>query len=127
MKAQAAVEFMIIFGAFLIALTLVVVAAWNNIVNINESTIDFEANRILNLATDRINTAYLEGHGFSISLVIPEKIGVYDYTLDIEENSLWLTINEVSYSNRLLTSNVTGNLQGGENKIENVNGGIVIS
>ena len=127
MKAQAAVEFMIIFGAFLVALTLVAIAAWNNIVNINESTIDFEANRILNLIRDRINTAYLEGHGFSIGLVIPEKIGVYDYTLDIEENSLWLTINEFSYSSRLLTSNITGNLQGGENKIENVNGGIVIS
>ncbi len=127
MKAQVAIEFMIIFGVFLIALTLIVIAAWNNIVNINKSTIDFEVYRILNLVSNRINTAYLEGHGFSIGLVVPEQIGVYNYTLEIEENTLWLTVNENPFSRRLLTSNITGSLEGGTNTIENVNGEILIS
>ena len=127
MKAQVALEFIIIFGMFLIALVLVSLAAWNNVMNINKSTIDFEAARILNLAGNRMNTAYLEGDGFSIGLVIPEKIGNFNYTLDIEGNTLWLAINEFSYSKRLLTSDVTGNLSKGTNSIKNLGGGLVIS
>jgi hypothetical protein len=127
MKAQVAVEFMIIFGVFLIALTTVAIAAWNNIVNINKSAIDFEAVRILNLAANRINTAYLEGHGFSIGLAIPGKIGVYDYSVDIEVDNIWIHVNEESYSRKLLTSDITGSLQKGVNTIQNVNGEIVIS
>ncbi|MEE9323805.1 MAG: hypothetical protein V3U72_04635, partial [Candidatus Aenigmarchaeota archaeon] len=89
--------------------------------------IDFEANRILNLAANRINIVYLEGHGFSIGLAVPEKIGVYNYTLEIEGSILWLTVNEISYPRRLLTPNVTGSLEKGTNTIENVNGEIVIT
>lgn len=127
MKAQVAIEFMIIFGTFLIALSFIVLAAWNNIVNIDKSSIDFEANRILNLVSNRINTVYLEGHGFSINLAVPEKIGVYNYTIEIEENNLWLTVNQISYSRRLLTPNITGSIEKGTNTLENVNGEIVIS
>lgn len=127
MRAQVAIEFMVIFGTFLIALSFVVLAAWNNIVNIDKSSIDFEVNRILNLVSNRINIVYLEGHGFSIDLAIQEKIGVYNYTLKIEENNLWLTVNEISYSRRLLTPNITGNIEKGTNTLENVNWEIVIS
>lgn len=127
MKAQVAIEFMIIFAAFLVALIFVVLAAWNNIANIDKSSIDFEADRILGLIANRINTAYLEGDGFSIGLAVPEKIGVYDYAIGIEENMVWLTVNEISYSRRLLTSNITGSIRGGMNTLENLNGEIVIS
>ncbi len=127
MRAQVAIEFMIIFGAFLVALTLVVLATWNNMVNMNRSSIDFEANRILNLVSNRINTAYLEGDGFSINLAVPGKIGQQNYTLEIEDKMLWLTVNEISYHSRLLTPDITGSIQKGTNNIKNVNGGIVIS
>jgi hypothetical protein len=127
MKAQVAIEFMIIFGAFLVAITLVVLAIWNNTVNINRSAVDFEANRILNLVSNRINTAYLEGDGFSINLVVPGKIGQQNYTLEVEDKMLWLTVNEISYQTRLLTQNITGSIEKGTNRVENVNGEIVIS
>jgi len=127
MRGQVAIEFMLILGVFMVALTLVIFAVWNNIVNIDKSTIDFESSRILNLAASRINTVYLEGHGFSIDLVIPEKIGVHDYVMQSEGDMLWLTLNDLSYSRRLLTSSITGSLQKGENTIENINGEIVIS
>jgi len=127
MKVQVAIEFMIIFAAFLLALTIIVIASWNNVVNINRSALDFEANRILNLAANRINTAYLEGDGFSIDLAVPEKVGSYEYTLEIEGNMLWLNLNEMSYHRMLLTSNITGILKKGVNTIRNVEGGVVIS
>lgn len=127
MKAQVAIEFMIIFGVFLVALTIVVMAAWGNVMNINESTIDFEAERILGLAAGRVNTAYLEGDGFSIDLALPGNIGVHNYTLGIEENILWLTVNGLNYSKRMITSNITGSFNTGGNSLRNVKGEIVIS
>lgn len=127
MKAQVAIEFMIIFATFLLALTLIALAAWNNIVNTNESALNYEANRILNLATGRINTVYLEGHGFSIGLVIPEKIGVHDYTFEIEGTNMFISVEGVSFSKRIITPNITGILNKGENTLENVNGVVVVS
>lgn len=126
-KAQLAVEFMIIFSVFLIAIILILLAVWNNIANAEKSSIDFEADRILNLASGRINTAYLEGQGFSIGLAIPEKIGVYNYTLQFEGSTLWLYASQISYSSKLLTQNITGILAKGKNTIKNVNGVIVIT
>jgi hypothetical protein len=126
-KAQIAMEFMIIFSVFLIAIILIVLAVWNNIANAEKSSIDFEAGRILKLASGRINTAYLEGDGFSIGLAIPEKIGVYDYTLQFEGSTLWLYVNQISYPGKLLTTSITGTLAKGENTIKNVNGTIVIA
>ena len=127
MKAQIAIEFMIIFGAFLIAIILIATISWNNMVNINRSTVDFESNRILNLVSGKIDTSYLQGHGFSINVTVPERIQNYNYTIEIEGLLLWIQIDEASFSKRLLTSNITGTLSKGTNRIENVNGGIVIS
>ncbi len=127
MKAQVAVEFMIIFGVFLIGITIVALAAWNNIANAEKTAIDFETNRILNLISSKINTAYLEGSGFSSGLSIPEKIGLNNYTLQLENNTLWLNVAGTSRSRKLLTTNISGTLAWGDNMIENVNGMVVIS
>ncbi len=127
MKAQVAIEFMLIFGVFLLGITIVALAAWNNIANAEKSSMDFEARRILNLISGRINTVYLEGHGFSIDLVVPEKIGVSDYAITIDENTLWLELNGVSYTSKLLASNITGSIEKGENTVTNVNGVVVLS
>jgi len=127
MKAQVAIEFIIIFGLFLAATIVISIAAWNNIVDEETTYIEFEASRIIDLASGRINTAYLEGSGFSINLVIPEKLGLYNYTLQLDGNMIWLHALNVSYSRKLLTPNITGTLAAGENKISNVNGTIVIS
>lgn len=127
MKAQVAIEFMIIFGLFIVALTLIALASWNNMANIHKSTIDFDAHRILTLASDRINTVYLEGDGFSTTVTIPEKIGNYDYSLYIEGNIMWVDVNGLSYSKRLLTSNITGALDHGTNSVSNSYGEVVIS
>ena len=127
MKAQVAIEFIIIFAVFLVALTIVVLASWNNIANINKSAIEFEANRVLSLVSAKINTVYLEGNGFSMGLVVPERIGLINYTVAFEGSTMWLNMEGKSYSRKLLTSNITGTLNKGSNTLENVNGEIVIS
>ena len=127
MRAQVAIEFIIIFGMFLAATIIISIAVRNNIADEERTYIEFEASRIIDLAAGRINTAYIEGNGFSINLVMPEKLGLYDYTLQFDGNMIWLHALNVSYSRKLLTPNITGTLASGENKISNVNGIIVIS
>jgi hypothetical protein len=127
MKAQVAMEFMIIFGLFLVGLTVTAISAWNSVANAERTSMDFEAKRITNMATGRINTAYLEGNGFSINMTIPERIGTNDYLMFLEGSTLMLQVNGILYSGRLLTPNITGSISKGENMVKNVNGGIVIS
>lgn len=127
MKVQVSIEFMIIFAGFLVAMILVTVGSWNNLANINDSSIDFEARKIIGLAADRINTAYLEGDGFSINLSLPETIINRNYTLYAEGTLLWLEVNGDSFHRTLLTDNITGNLSAGINRLSNVEGGLVIS
>lgn len=127
MKAQVAIEFIIIFAVFLVALMVVILAAWNNVVSIDKSAVEFEANRILNLVFNKVNTAYLEGDGFSINLSVPERIGLMNYTVEFEGSNVWLEVNGFSCSRRILTPNITGNIGSGTNVIRNVNGEIVIS
>lgn len=127
MKAQVAMEFMIIFGIFLAATIVISIAVWNNIADEEKTYVDFEASRIIDLAAGRINTAYIEGNGFSINLVVPEKLGLYNYTLQLDGNMIWLHTLNVTYSRKLLTPDITGTLAAGENKISNVDGAIVIT
>ena len=126
MKAQLAVEFILIFAIFLAALTIIALSSLNKAVDISRSTIEREANTLLSKVANTINTVFLEGDGFAINLTLPEKIKGFGYNISIENQSIWLTMNQRSYHKRLLTNNVTGELKKGENLLKNVNGGIVI-
>jgi hypothetical protein len=127
MKAQVAIEFMIIFGMFLAATIVISLAVWNNVASEDKSYIEFEAGRIIGLSSSSINTAYLEGDGFSITLALPDKIGLLNYTMQLDGNTIWLHALNTSYSRRLLTNNITGSFSKGQNRIKNVNGTVVIS
>jgi len=106
---------------------LVTGGTWNNIVNINDANTDFEARKMIDLAADRMNTAYLGGDGFSINLSLPETIMNQNYTLYPEGTLLWLEVNGNSFHRVLLTDNITGDISPGKNNLRNVNGGLVIS
>jgi len=127
MKAQVSIEFMIIFGVFLAALIMVVLASWNNLVNINQSSLQFEVDRVLDKVSSHINTAYLAGDGFSTNFTVPEKIMNTNFTLYYEGSGIWLRIGGKDYFRKLLTENVTGNITGGTNRIKNLNGRIRIT
>jgi CDP-diglyceride synthetase len=127
MKGQLAIEFMFVFIIFLLGVIFVLISVWNSIANAEQIKIEHEANRIISMTANRINTAYLEGDGFSINLVLPESIFGYNYTFVTENDTIWLHVAEKSFYKRLLTSNITGILSSGENKIKNIKGMIVIS
>ncbi len=126
-KGQIAAEFMTIFSVFLIAVIMIALAVWNNVASAERAAADFEAERVVGLVSGRINTAYLEGDGFSIGLAVPEKLAGLEYALQIDGNTVWITAGQHSYSAKLLTGNITGTPAKGGNTVRNVGGTVVIS
>ncbi len=118
---------MILFGIFLAAIIIMVFVVWGYVLDINVSTTDLHANSLLDRVSGKLDTVFLEGHGFSVNFTLPETLSGINYSLDIKNGFVFLNISERVYTKRLITRNVTGDLEVGKNIIENVNGVVVIS
>jgi hypothetical protein len=127
MRGQAGVEFMAIFGIFLAAILIMIFVAWGYVLEINVSTADLHANTFMDTVSGKLETVFLEGHGFSVNFTLPEKIFGLNYSVDIERGFVFLNMSDKIYTKRLITRNVTGGLKKGKNIIKNVNGVVVIS
>ncbi len=126
-KAQVSIEFMVLFMLFLAVLTIAVVSVTQSTDSVYMSSTWLEAEGLLSLAKSKIDTAFLEGDGFSTSLILPEKILGFNYTLNISSNLLFIEINNEHQTKMLLSGNITGPLRKGENRIQNIGNRIVIS
>ena len=124
-KAQLSVEFIIVFMIFMVALAALLSST--RLENIVEGRLNVEVNSARDDITNRINTAYLEGDGFSSKLYLPPTIGGYNYTIITAYNTVVLVVNDQAYSSVLITQNITGTLKKGENTIRNSHGIIVIT
>lgn len=126
-KSQVSVEFMLIFVFFMAILTVVVVAVLQNTQGIFSSTLDLEVENTLSLVKSRLDTAYLEGSGFSTNFTLPQTIMAFNYSVNISSKFLMIEVNNQTYSKILLTNSTTGTPRKGENTVRNVNGQLVIS
>jgi len=127
MKAQTGIEFMILFGIFLAAILIMVFVVWGYISDIGTSTVDLHADTFLDKIAGKIDTVFLEGHGFSLNLTLPEKLYGMNYSVRIKNGFILLNLTDRIYTRRLVTRNVTGELKVGKNILENVDGIVVIS
>jgi len=107
MRAQTGLEFMVLFGIFLVAILIMVFVVWGYILDINVSTIDLHANMLLDTVSNKVDTVFLEGHGFSINLTMPETLWDMDYSAEINGGFVFLNLSSRMYTKRLITKNVT--------------------
>ena len=126
-KAQASLEFMFIFMLFVAALTIVAVYVSQGTQSVFSSRLDLEAEGVMSLVKGKLDTAYLEGSGFSTNLTLPQEIIGFDYSVNVTNGFVLIEINNQTYSKALLSRNITGFLRKGENRLENINQEIVIS
>ncbi len=131
MKAQSAMEFLIIFMIFVAALAIIAAITLNKTREISTATIELETKKILNEISDKINIVFLEGHGFSTNITVSEKIFSRNYTIWIASNNVYLQLDGTVYAGTILTRNVTitdpgGLLEKGEHTLRNENGIVVI-
>lgn len=125
-KAQTATEFLVIFMIFIAVLTIASFYSLQRVHSVVIYRTEFEATKVLNDVSNKIDIAFLEGDGFMINASLPESILGHDYEITITENVITLTTDNVTYSRILLTQNITGSIVKGQNLIYNNNGLIVI-
>jgi len=126
-KAQISLEFMFIFALFLAALTVVAVSVMQSSQSVFDSRLGLEAENEISLAKSKLDTAFLEGSGFSTNLTLPQKIMGLDYSVAIADGFILVEVSNQTYSATLLARNITGSLRKGENRLANINQEIVIS
>ncbi len=125
-KLQASIEFMAVFIVLMAAFGVMIYAALGNMTEISKTKKDLEAEKTLSMVSGNINTAVLEGDGFSVNLTLPEKILGLGYSFSLDSNYLVLNLSNSFYHRVLLTKNITGLPLPGKNLIYNNKGEIII-
>lgn len=128
LSAQIAFEYMFIFAIFMAAMILGTMFAWSRSLEVNRYYTRLQVNNLLETVAGKINTAWLEGDGFSTNVTIPETVASLDYTLNVTSNYVLLTIMEEDYIKPIITQNVTGDFTIGDiNTLTNTGEHIKIS
>jgi hypothetical protein len=127
LEAQASVEFMFIFVFFMAVLVVIMAAVLQNTQGVYSSTLDLQAEGALSMVKSKLDTAFLEGSGFSTNFTLPDSLMSYDYSVNITSKFLTLEVANQTYSKTLLTNSTVGIPRKGENSVRNEDGRIVIS
>ena len=127
LKAQSAFEFMFIFGIFLSALAI---GAWVSSVKtaeVNMYAKNLMIEDLLTTVTEKINTVWIEGDGFSTNVTLPELAAGSPYEINVTSNFVILSISGEHYIKSIITENVTGTLATGQtNTLRNTGGYVEI-
>ena len=128
LKGQIAFEYMFIFAIFMIALIIATVFAWTRTVEITQDQRRLEVYNLLEGVSGKIDTAWLEGEGYSTNFTIPSTVADAQFTLNVTSNFLLLILRQEEYIKPILTPNVTGSFNiGGVNTLHNKGNRIEIS
>jgi len=108
LKAQSAFEFMFIFGVFLSALILGIWISQTKTAEVVTTQRLMEIDDFLSDITAKVDTAWLEGEGFSSNVTLPAKIAGFNYTITHSSNYIYIKVLGVDYGKPLVTANLTG-------------------
>ena len=125
-KAQASMEFMALFILFLLAITFAMYVSIQRSHVIADAQMSLESNRVLTSMTNKINTVFLEGDGFSMNVTIPERIYRINYTVSIRSNEVILRVDGSSFIEQVITNNITGSFDKGTSRISNKDNEIMV-
>ncbi len=125
-RSQLTVEFMFIFAmAFLIFLVLVTII----IQFVDSSRTNMQQDRFDSFAEGiqkNFQLAKDSGTGFAVTMVLPQKIGGYDYTISNEPDVVYIQDQQTGILAYRIIPNSTGTLQKGCNRITKEKGVIKI-
>ncbi len=124
-KTQGAIEFVIIFSAFLLFFV-----AFFSIIKMNMADKDLENERLIaqNVALDvqsEINLAAASSDGYYREFTVPQNIFGAEYEINVTDNRVFVFIDDFSISYKV--NNVTGLLRKGPNVIKRENGTVQLN
>ncbi len=108
-KLQSSFEFIFITGMLIAALIMGAWFSWIQTSSIKDSENSLVVGDFLNSVSEKINTAWLEGEGFSSNVTMPMTIAGQPYEINITDNYLVVRLLGQEHMKVLITNNVTGN------------------
>ena len=126
-KAQVSIEFMILFIFFLGLLSFAIVSVMQSVQDISGSSVGLQAQKTISLLRSKLDTAFLEGDGFSTNFTLPQTIMSLDYSLNVSSGFALIQVNNQTYSAPIISRNISGEPRKGENALRNQGGLLVIS
>lgn len=110
---------MFIFGISLGALTLGIWTSSIKTAEVNVYRMQLEIDELMNVVSEKINTVWIEGEGFSSNVSVPDTVASREYDINITSNFIVITIGEERYIKGIITNNVTGTIVSGVNRLVN--------
>lgn len=130
MKGQAAIEFLVYVG---IVAMILAAFLWSSLSLQNQSIhtkTNAEAKKLCDNIAFEINSAVRSGDGYSREFLVPRSFdGVRDFTITIEDYSVFLDWRDKSTSSGIIVNNITNTntINKGPNFIENKDGSIHVT
>jgi hypothetical protein len=128
-KSQASVEFLSFFTIFIMASGIYAFIYYSDNIELLRERGNYKVRSFVKDISTAINIAVIEGDGYISSFSLPERIESYTYSVEIDQSLVTLVLNRErnsTFFSNIITENVTGNFDFGENVIKNIGGGIKI-
>ena len=124
-KGQSSVEFLMIIAALTFAFTVLFVIIQGNINDADKKNEETIIKKIVEDTQDEINIALRASEGYEREFLLPLNVNGRDYTAEIVDNLIYIKTEMAAIA--LPTSNITGVLQKGANRIIKKNGGVYLN
>jgi hypothetical protein len=118
-KAQGSIELMVVFGAVLFFFVSFFAVLQNNIYDKNEDKERILLQNIALTVKEEINLAASASEGYYREFTIPEKIFGKDYQINLSNNFVYVSEQDVSFAYRIAQTN--GTIKKGINTITKQN------
>lgn len=128
-KAQVSLEFMIIASVALVIFLIFLSGYYEKIGPLQSNRKRIKASQLSSKSAQSINDVFLAGEGTSKTFYLPDYLpGNQEYNITVypDSRSVYIDWGEGEAGAKFLTTNITGNLSKGRNKVTNEGGGIAI-
>ena len=129
MLGQVSIEFIVLLSILIVILTFTVYYNSSFYIQANSARNYNDAQEISDQASSEINLALKIGDGYSRMFYIPNKISnsIENFTISVSNYAVVLEWPGGFVTSPILTKNITGNLEKGQNIIRNLDGVIYVS
>jgi len=127
MKGQASLEFLIFASILIFMLSVYFWSSSSFQQRVNRIKSIEEAQRLCDKIAFEINLAVRAGDGYRRKFYVDENLyGIGDFDIRVANNTVFLDWNEGSVSSSIITKNIVGTIEKGDNLIENRGGTIYV-
>ncbi|MGV8131317.1 MAG: hypothetical protein ACP5N7_04430 [Candidatus Pacearchaeota archaeon] len=126
-KGQSAIEFVIIIMVVLFLFVGLLYFIQGKIADSQNQAVSVAVNEIALTVQDEVNLAHNSANGYSRSFFLPLNLNGLDYTVQILEDSVYVSTQDGKHAVALPISEVTGNIFLGNNLIYRINNTIFLN